>query len=104
MTGTPLAEWPLISRAEVEELAYFKVRSVEQLAEISDGNARNIGPILALRQKARDWLEKASGGALESKLRSLVDQKDSQIEALRNQMAELTARVEKQGQHQPKGK
>ena len=50
VSGTPLAEWPLVTRSQVEELGYFGVRSVEQLANVSDGNLKNMGPYIALRQ------------------------------------------------------
>lgn len=95
VTGTPLSEWPAVTRSQVEELAYFKIRTVEQLAGVSDGNLKNAGPFLALRQKARDWLEKAEGGALESKLRAELDAEKLARETLQAQVAELVAELKK---------
>lgn len=89
--GTPLSEWPQVTRSQVEELAYFRVKTVEQLAELSDGNARNVGPILALRQKAKDFLEKAKGGAVESRLRAELDERDSKLAAMQAQIDALIA-------------
>src|SRR5580700_8892848 len=45
LTGTPLADWPnsSLTRARVEELAYFNIRTVEHLAQVADtrlGNAK----------------------------------------------------------------
>lgn len=88
MTGTPLAEWPQATRSMVEEMKYHGVHTVEQLAALTDGNVQNIGPILSLRQKAREFLEAAQSGvvpaalaerdariaALEAKLEAMVGQ------------------------------
>src|SRR6266850_1684447 len=49
--GTALKAWAGIDRASVEELAYFKVYTVEQLAGMNDSNAV---PFLQLRERARD--------------------------------------------------
>ena len=57
--GTPLAEWPLATRSMVEELAYFNVKTVEQLRDMSDANAQQFQGMHALRAKARAWLERA---------------------------------------------
>src|SRR5690606_9295016 len=36
LEGTPLEAWPLVTRSQVEELKYFGVRTVEQLAGMAD--------------------------------------------------------------------
>ena len=38
-TGTPLVEWPLITRSQAEELSFHNVKTVEQLVSMSDQNA-----------------------------------------------------------------
>lgn len=87
MEGTPLKEWPAINRSQVEELAAFKVYTVEQLASVSDGNLKNIGPLLALRQKARDFIDRAKADAPIASLQAQVD-------ALVRQNAELQKQVD----------
>lgn len=94
-TGTLLEQWPGISRAQVEELRHFKIRTVEQLAELSDGNAARMGPILALRQRARDFLERAKGNAPLEKMRTELAARDNEIETLKRQVAELAAIAKK---------
>ena len=37
--GTLLKEWPLITRSQVEELAFANVKTVEQLVAMPDSNA-----------------------------------------------------------------
>lgn len=97
--GTPLSAWPAISRAEVEELAYFNVRTVEELANVSDGNAQKYRGVQLLKQKAQDFLSAAAGEAPMTKLRSEVAERDTQIAELQRQMKEmkdLTERLEAQ--------
>jgi len=63
MAGTPLAQWPKVTAAQVQELSHFHVHTVEQLAATSDVHIQNIGPFMALRQKARDWIATSRGTA-----------------------------------------
>lgn len=92
--GTRLAEWPQVTRSQVEELRYFNVHTVEQLAEVSDGNIRNVGPIMALRKKAQDFVAAAKGNAPLAQLRDELAKRDNELEALRRQVAELGAALE----------
>lgn len=96
LSGTPLTEWPGITRSQVEELAYFKVRTVEQLAAMTDGNAQNVGPIHMLRQKAKAYLDKAKADAPSQKLVAALADRDNEIETLRRNLKELGDRVEAQ--------
>lgn len=89
LSGTPLAEWPGISRSEVEELAYFNIRTLEQLASVGDGHLQRMGPLLALRQRARDFLEKAKGDAPMAAMRTELEKRDNLIETQQQQIDEL---------------
>lgn len=111
-SGTPLAQWPAVSRSEVEELAFWKVRTVEALASLSDSNQQNIGPIRGLVQKAKDFLEAAKSTAHLGKMREELDQRDAALLALQQQaaaqakeLAELRAEIRGEGpkrkQHKP---
>lgn len=91
VTGTPLAAWPAVTAAQVRELAHFNCRTVEQLAVMSDGNLQNVGPILALRQKARDFIEAAKGTAPLQKLRAELEKRDTELATLKAQVADLIA-------------
>lgn len=63
LEGTPLTSWPPITRARAEELAYFNVRTVEQLAELDDAKIMNIGMGgRELRGTAQKFLEVAAKG------------------------------------------
>jgi hypothetical protein len=84
--GTPLSEWPAVTRAQVEELKFLNVFTVEQLAGMSDSNAQNIMGISLLKQKAAKYLETADKEAtaeklaeLEAKYQALLEER--QVEA-----------------------
>ena len=61
--GTRLEEWPLLTRGQVEELKFFNIKTVEQLAGAADGVGQNFMNFHSLKQKAKDFLEAAAGNA-----------------------------------------
>ena len=66
LEGTPLSEWPvsMMSPARVQELAWFNLRTVEQLAAVNDAQLQTLGMgARELRERARTWLEVAAKGA-----------------------------------------
>lgn len=77
--GTPLSEWPGVTRAQVEEFKFLNVTTVEQLLSISDTNAQKFMGIRALQQKAKAYLESANGQAAANALletqKQLAEQK-----------------------------
>ena len=83
--GTPLGSWPLIDAAMVEDLRYYKITTIEGLAELSDVALQRIGPLTDMRNKARQFLQAAKDNSvltkldhdkkeLEAKLAALVEQ------------------------------
>lgn len=54
--GTPLKALPFLSESQIEELAYFKVRTVEKLANLSDAVMQNFMGARELSQKAQRFL------------------------------------------------
>jgi len=61
--GTLLEEWPGLTRSQVEELKYLNIRTVEQLANVSDSNAQGVMGVNMLRQKAAAYLETSKDNA-----------------------------------------
>ena len=57
--GTPLTEWPIVSRGMAEELKYLGFTTVEQVAEAND-NVNMLG-LQDLKSKARVYLQVAKG-------------------------------------------
>jgi hypothetical protein len=91
--GTPLEAWPMVTRAQVEELKFFGIRTVESLAEIADVHAQKFMGINMLRQRARDYVEAAKGTQPMAEMRAQLEEKDNEIQTLNKAMADLAARV-----------
>ena len=89
LEGTPLAQWPMVSRGQVETLRTINLRTVEELAATTDGDFARIGPgARDLREKARAWLKVAADtGKIAAELKSRDDQIAS-LQALAKQQAE----------------
>jgi hypothetical protein len=94
VVGTPLAMWPVVSKSEIEELAFFNIKTVEQLANVSHSNAANHRGFVTLKQKAADFLAAAAGQAPLTKMRAELDERNSTIEALQRQVKELSDKFE----------
>lgn len=85
--GTLLQEWPAISRAQCEELKFLNIRTVEQLASVSDSNAQHVMGVSLLKEKAKKFLLTSKDVAT---TQALADSKAEMAE-LRAQMDELLA-------------
>lgn len=61
--GTPLAEWPPITKSQALELAHFHIKTVEHLAQIHDGQVQKL-PMgtRSLREQAKAYLDIAKNG------------------------------------------
>ena len=90
--GMPIAEWPPITRSQALELKAIKIHTVETLAELPDSACTWLGS-RELREKARTWLENVNDHSVESRLQAALDQRDAQIEALKQQVIDLAAHV-----------
>ena len=92
MDGTPLVMWPVVNKSQIKEAAFFEVRTVEQLAELSDANCRRMGMgYTELRSKAKAWLLAAKDSAVVTRQAAENDRLQGEIEALKEQIAALAA-------------
>jgi hypothetical protein len=94
-SGTPLSAWPLMTRAQVEEYRYFKIYTIEQLAEANDTTGQNIMGFQKLKTLAKAYSELAKGQAPLLRLQAEVDDGKNQVAALTDQVGKLTAALEK---------
>jgi hypothetical protein len=92
-SGTPLAQWPGVSRAQVEELAYFKVKTVEQLASVADNVMQKFMGLTSLRQAARDWLGRAENSKEIVQLRNQNTEQAQAIDELKATVRELSQKL-----------
>lgn len=89
--GTPLEQWPQITRSLLKECKYFEIHTVEALAGISDSHVAKMGMGFAeLRNKAKAWLQAAQGTASLTAQAAENEQLRKMISDLQAQMADLS--------------
>lgn len=106
--GTLLSAWGVISPERAEELKHFKIRTVEQLSEVSDGNLQSLGSgSRKERDAAKDYIQTMKGAAPVAQLRAQLEEERGRRESLEEQLKELSAKVEaaskQQNSHQHHG-
>jgi hypothetical protein len=85
VVGTPVAEWPLVSKSQAEELRAMKFHTIESIAHASDqqlqrmGMAAGMSPY-AFRDKAKAFLNLATNAAE-------TDKREQEINALKEELA-----------------
>lgn len=93
VVGTPLREWPFITRAQAEELRYLGVRTVEALAELSDAAKQKVAGLTTLSKRAQDWLATAKDAEVVTKMRTELEARDNQIQVLTQNLASLADEI-----------
>lgn len=91
--GTPVAEWPLVSKSQAEELRALKFYTVESIANASDQQLQRIGMAAgmspyAFRDKAKSFLNLATSSAE-------TDKRDQEINSLKEELAKKDAETAK---------
>src|SRR6185436_3220596 len=96
--GTPLSEWPVLTRSQAEEFSSLKFFTVESVANASDANIGNLGMMggiapYALREKAKAFLKAAQDSSLPQHQAEELAKRDAEIEALKQEMKRLAGLV-----------
>jgi len=84
IVGTPVSEWPIVSKSQAEELRALKFHTVEAIAHASDlqlqrmGMAAGMSPY-AFRDKAKAFLNLATNAAE-------TDKRESEINSLKEEL------------------
>jgi hypothetical protein len=86
VVGTPIAEWPLVSKSQAEELRAIKFQTVESIANASDLQLQRMGMMAgmspyAFRDKAKAFLNLATSAAE-------TDKREHEINALKQELAQ----------------
>jgi hypothetical protein len=107
LNGTPLAELQVIDIAMAANLKAIGIHTLEALAEVPDSQLHNIGHNgRVLRDQAKNFLLAAAGNAPLAKMTADLAERDSKIEELQRQVAELAAKLdipeEKRGPGRPR--
>src|SRR3954466_1604405 len=97
-SGTRLEFWPQMTRAQVEEFKYFKIFTVEQLADAPESTCGGIPGITKLKQLAKLHMEAAKGELPLLKMQMELEASNGAVEELKAEVRRLTKMVEKQAQ------
>lgn len=104
-SGTPLEQWPPLTKAQVLELKGINIFTIEELGSIPDSSLQNIAMMDArkFRDMAKAYLDSASGNAALSQAMAELSRMRADNEAMKKQFAELAEeRTEKRGPGRPK--
>ena len=94
VVGTPLAQWPIIGKAMLEELKYLGFHTVEQLSEASDAVCSKMAGLQTYKQKALAYLEIAKGSTAPlEKLTAQVGDLLNQLEVMSRNNAEMATQL-----------
>lgn len=91
LDGTLLSEVPWITRSQVEELAYKKVRTLEQLATLSDSACAGAAGLYSLKQKAAAWMKKSEEAAPFTELQRQNEDLQKQLDEIKAALAAQSA-------------
>lgn len=91
ITGTRLTEVPWITRSQCEELSYFRILTVEQLAELADNVCSAIPGTYDLKRRAKATLEASEKAAPFTAMAA-------ENAALKNEVETLRQTVKEQGE------
>lgn len=91
VSGTPLSNWPQITRSQAKEAEYYGVQTVEQLAEISDLNCQKLGMgFMTLRDKAKAYIQVANDSAAINAQAEETQRLRNELEAMKAQLAAVS--------------
>lgn len=92
--GTPLNMWPAMSPSQIEELKYYHIHTVEQIANLSDEKCQGMMGMVTLKNRARAYLEAAGISAEGEKLSARLDAMENENKLLKKQLEAVTAKLE----------
>ena len=81
--GTPLIEWPVMTRSMAEELSFYNIKTVEQLIAMPDEKAQQFMGLMGLKHQAKEWLELTKEYASASELKDELAKRDDEIAQLK---------------------
>lgn len=88
--GTPLSVVPWLTRSQVEELKFFRITSVEALAEVNDDVCTRMPGLFKLKQRAQDMVAKAEKSAPFIAMQQKNEELESRLATMEQALAEQT--------------
>jgi hypothetical protein len=93
LIGTPLSEVTWIPRSQVEELKYFKIMTVEQLAQVNDSACSKIPGLHDLKRRAAAFVDSATAAAPLLALEESNKVLENEVATLKNSLQEAIATI-----------
>lgn len=94
LIGTRLKDWPLLTRAQVEEYAYLGIKTVEQLAEARDDVISRVPGMRDMKQAAHIWIGRSKATAEAAKAIAKEKEQAAKIDSLEIAVREQAQRIE----------
>jgi hypothetical protein len=94
VTGTPLSALPGMTPSKVEEYKFFKLVTVEQLADANDNLGGKFMSFQADKQRAKAFMEVARNNAPIEKMNEELQKRDAEIENLKTMVEALQANAQ----------
>lgn len=91
VTGTPLSALPGMNPSKVEEYKFFKIITVEQLADANDNLGGKFMSFQQDKQRAKAFMEVAANNAPIEKMNAELAKRDAELEELRSMVQALQA-------------
>lgn len=93
--GTPLEMWPGILASQVAELKHHGIRTVEQIATLSDSSSGVMRGFYAMKQKAQQFLDDAKDKNATAFVRAQMDEQNerhkAELQAVEDRFAAMLA-------------
>ena len=93
--GRSLFEWELIPTNFAEKLTHINIKTVEQLATVSDSDTQQLMGLRSFRDKAKEWLKYQEDVLALPKLEEKLDNQEIEILELQDQVKALLAKLDK---------
>lgn len=81
LVGTPLTMWPALAASQVAELKHQGIRTIEQLAGLSDSVSGSLRGFYALKNKAQQYLDDAKDKNAAAMVRAQMDEQGERHKA-----------------------
>jgi hypothetical protein len=91
VVGTPLSALPGMTPAKVEEYKFFKIVTVEQMAEANDNLGQKFMSFHQDKNRAKAFIEVAQNNAPIERLNNELQKRDAEIDELRSMIEALQA-------------
>lgn len=91
VSGTPLAAMPGMTPGKVEEYKFFKIVTIEQLADANDQLGQKFMSFHQDKARAKAFIDATKGNAPIEKMNEELQKRDTEIENLRTMVEALQA-------------